>query len=171
MPHVGSNRKKGTGSIRQRSAGHYELRYYDKAAKRQAVRTFVAPRAEPGASIRAARAALATLVADVEAGRYIYARDAKPEAALDQEPQPSTKTVGNLLDEWLADCESVGRAHTTLHGYHVRAERFKAPIGDMTLQDLGARDVDQLYAVACRGHDSSRRCPPPPCTTGRAEPG
>ena len=56
MPQLGTNRKKGTGSIRERSAGHYELRYYDKATQRQAVRTFVAPRAERGASIRAARA-------------------------------------------------------------------------------------------------------------------
>ena len=109
MPQLGTNRKKGTGSIRERSAGHYELRYYDKATQRQAVRTFVAPRAERGASIRAARAALAVLVADVEAGRYVYSRDAKAEPALDPEPQPGTRTVGEVLDEWLAHCESVGR--------------------------------------------------------------
>jgi hypothetical protein len=76
MPQLGSNRKKGAGSIRERWAGHYELRYYDKATRRQAVRTFVAPRPEQGASIRAARAALAAVVTDVEAGRYVYAREA-----------------------------------------------------------------------------------------------
>ena len=99
MPQQGTNRKKGTGSIRERSAGHYELRYYDKATQRQAVRTFVAPRAERGASIRAARAALAALVADVEAGRYVYSRDAKAEPALDPEPQLGTRTVGEVLDD------------------------------------------------------------------------
>ncbi len=62
MPQLGSNRKKGAGSIRERSAGHYEFRYYDKATRRQAVRTFVAPRPEQGASIRAARATLAGTV-------------------------------------------------------------------------------------------------------------
>jgi hypothetical protein len=103
-PQLGSNRKKGTGAIRERSAGHYELRYYDKATKRQAVRTFVVPRSERGASIRA-RAALAAVVADVETGRYVYARDANPEPALDPEPQPDARTVGDVLDEWLAHCE------------------------------------------------------------------
>jgi hypothetical protein len=52
MARLGSNRNKGIGSLRERSAGHYELRYYDKLTKRQAVRTFVAPRAERSASIR-----------------------------------------------------------------------------------------------------------------------
>ena len=146
MPQLGTNRKKGTGSIRERSAGHYELRYYDKATQRQAVRTFVAPRAERGASIRAARAALAALVADVEAGRYVYSHDAKAEPALDPEAQPGTRTVGEVLDEWLAHCESVGRAHTTRHGYSIRAERFKAAIGNVAVSALGARDVDRLYA-------------------------
>ncbi len=146
MPQLGSNRKKGTGSIRERSAGHYELRYYDKATKRQAVRTFVAPRAEGGASIRAARAALAALVADVESGRYVYARDANPEPAVDPQPQPGARTVGDVLDEWLAHCESVGRAHTTRNGYRIRAERFKAAIGSVALSALGSRDVDHLYA-------------------------
>ena len=146
MPQLGSNRKKGTGSMRERSAGHYELRYYDKATKRQAVRTFVAPREERGASIRAARAALAALVADVESGRYVYARDANPEPAVDPQPQPGARTVGDVLDEWLAHCESVGRAHTTRNGYRIRAERFKAAIGSVALSALGSRDVDQLYA-------------------------
>ena len=61
MPQLGTNRKKGTGSIRERSAGHYELRYYDKATQRQAVRTFVAPRCatwrqHPGRPLSAGRA-------------------------------------------------------------------------------------------------------------------
>jgi hypothetical protein len=146
MPQLGSNRKKGTGSIRERSAGHYELRYYDKANTRQAVRTSVAPRAERGASIRAARATLAALVADVESGRYVYARDANPEPALDPEPQPDARTVGDVLDEWLAHCESVGRPYTTRHNYRIRAERFKAAIGNVALSAFGARDVGQLYA-------------------------
>ena len=117
MPQLGTNRKKGTGSIRERSAGHYELRYYDKATSGRPCERSWRPGAERGASIRAARAALAALVADVEAGRYVYSRDAKAEPALDPEPQPGTRTVGEVLDEWLAHCESVGRAHTTRHGY------------------------------------------------------
>ena len=45
MPQLGANRKKGTGSIRERSAGHYESSDTDdKATQRQAVRTFVALR-------------------------------------------------------------------------------------------------------------------------------
>ena len=40
----------------------------------------------------------------------------------------------------------VGRAHTTRHGYSIRAERFKAAIGNVALSALGPRDVDRLYA-------------------------
>jgi len=34
MPQSGSNRKKSIGSIRERSSGQYELRYYDKLTQR-----------------------------------------------------------------------------------------------------------------------------------------
>jgi hypothetical protein len=54
-----SSQRKGTGSVRERSAGHYELRVYDATTKRQVGRTYVATRAEKGAGIRAARAELA----------------------------------------------------------------------------------------------------------------
>ncbi len=53
-----ARQRKGTGSIRERSAGHYELTVYDATTKRQVVRTYVATRAEKGAGIRAARAEL-----------------------------------------------------------------------------------------------------------------
>ena len=119
MPQLGTNRKKGTESTRERSAGHYELRYYDKATQRQAVRTFVAPRAERRASIRAAHAALATLVADVEAGRYAYSRDDKAEPALDPEPPNPAPDGREVLDEWLAHC-AVGRATDPARLQHAR---------------------------------------------------
>ena len=43
-----ASRRKGTGSVRERSPGHYELRVYDAPTKRQVVRTYVAPHAEKG---------------------------------------------------------------------------------------------------------------------------
>ena len=47
----------------------------------------------------------------------------------------------------MAGALRVGRpADTTRHGYSIRAERFKAAIGNVALSALGARDVDQLYA-------------------------
>ena len=137
MPRLGSIRKKGTGSISERSAGHYGFRYYDKATKRQAVRTFVAPRAERGASIRAARAALPALVADVSPAGMSTPTMPIPS-------QRSTLTPPGRQDSW--GC--AGRVAHALrvswpcphprNGYRIRAERFKAAIGSVTLSALGS---------------------------------
>ncbi len=133
-----ASRQKGTGSIRERSPGHYELRVYVPATKRQVVRTYVAPRAEKGAGIRAARAELAKLVAEVAQGKH-DGNEAKAEG--------DGATLSYLLDQWLAQCASLGRSPTTLHGYKAKAGRIKcARIASKAVAKLTTRDVDLFYA-------------------------
>ena len=136
---TGTNRRKGTGSIRERSAGHYELRYYDKATKSQAVRTYTSPRGEKGSGIRAARAELAKLIAEVESGQFVPKRGRDVDA--------DARTVADLLDEWLKACESRDRSPTTVSGYRSEVRRIKAgPLKDKRLDKLTAHDLDSWYA-------------------------
>ena len=127
-------RQKGTGSIRERSPGHYELRVYDAATNRQVVRTYRASRPEKGAGIRAARAELAKLVAEVAEGKHRQV--------------PQRATVAELLDRWLAQREAVGRAPTTLDDYAASCRRIKATaIGTKAVVKLTTLDIDQAYAA------------------------
>ncbi len=132
-----ASRRKGTGSIRERSPGHYELRVYDAATKRQVVRTYVAPHAEKGAGIRAARAELAKLVAEVAESKQVGVRAAD---------EGQAATVFYLLDQWLAQSASLGRSPTTLHGYEAKARRIKgSTIARLAVAKLTTRDVDRFY--------------------------
>ena len=126
-------RRRGTGSIRERSPGHFELRAYNPLTGRQVTRTFRAPRPESGAGIRAARVELAKLVAEVTEGKH------------DQSGQRAT--VGELLDDWLAQRRDVGCSPTTLHDYAASARRIKAsPIGSKAVTKLTARDIELAYS-------------------------
>jgi hypothetical protein len=64
-----ASHRRGIGTIRERSPGHYELRAYNAQTRRQVTRTFCAPRAGKGSGIRAGRAELAKLVAEVADGK------------------------------------------------------------------------------------------------------
>ncbi|HXW78439.1 MAG TPA: hypothetical protein VEJ84_03020 [Acidimicrobiales bacterium] len=63
-------RQKGTGSINARSAAHDELRAYSPVTGKQVTRTVHPPRPEKRSGIRAARAELAKLVAEVAEGKH-----------------------------------------------------------------------------------------------------
>ena len=116
--------------IRERSPGRYQLRAFDKATGRQVARTFVAPRAEKGAGIRAARAELAKLRTEIAAGQH----------------SAKKATLASLLDEFIRVSEERGRAPGTLHGYRSNAGKVKAsPLGDRPLAKLTAHDLDRFY--------------------------
>ena len=82
-------RRHGTGSLQERSPGHWRLRAYNPTTGRQVTRSYTAPREEPGAGVREARKALAQLVAELDAGE-VPAHGAMG------------STLGGLLDEWLS---------------------------------------------------------------------
>ena len=63
-----SGRHRETGSIRDRSPGHHELRAYSAPTGRQVTRTLLAPRSEKGSGTRAARAELAKPVPEAPQG-------------------------------------------------------------------------------------------------------
>ncbi len=126
-------RRRGAGTIRERSPGHYELRAYNSVTGRQVTRTFHAPRPEKGSGIRGARAELAKLVAEVAEGKH------------DRDGHKAT--VAELLDDWLSQRASVGRSPTTLHDYAASARRIKASaIGTKTVARLTTRDIDLAYS-------------------------
>jgi integrase len=119
--------------MRERSPGHYELRAYNSVTGRQVTRTFHAPRPEKGSGIRAARAELAKLVTELAEGKH------------DRDGHKAT--VAELLDDWLAQRESVGRSPTTLHDYTASARRIRASaIGTKPVARLTTRDIDLAYA-------------------------
>ncbi|HUZ10734.1 MAG TPA: site-specific integrase [Acidimicrobiales bacterium] len=128
------------GTIRERSPGHYELRAYNPATKRQVTRTFTASRNEKGSGIREARRELARLVTEVADGKF----------------GGEKATLGYLLDEWLEHGESRGRSPATLHGYRSKIARIKAhPIAAKQVAKLTARDLDAFYGEMLAGGMSS----------------
>jgi integrase len=129
--------RKATPGIRERSPGHYELRAYNAATRKQIVRTYVHPgtRHESGVGIREAKKAHARLVSDIRAGKY--GERVTPD---------KIRTLGQLLDEWIDHGETRGRSPNTIHGYRVKAERIKAgPLGDMEVAKIETLDIDRYY--------------------------
>lgn len=88
-------------------------------------------RARPGSGIQEAKAELALLRAKASSG----------------DATAGTTTVGELLDRWLAHCESLGRSPTTMRGYRDIANRVVRPeLGKVRLGKLTAQQLDGLYA-------------------------
>ncbi len=128
-----SSRRGGTGSIRERSPGHYELRAYNPVTGKQVTRTFRAPRPEKGSGIRAAGAGLAKLVAEVAEGKH--------------DRDGHRATVAEVLEDWLTQRASVGRSPTTLHDYAASARRIKvSAVGTKMMARLTTRDIDLAYS-------------------------
>jgi len=121
-----------TGTIRERSPGHFELRAYNAATGKQVTRTYSHPRKEKGVGIAEAKKRLARLVCDVAEGKFRPALDPTEMVAL-----------STLLDEWIAHGETRGRSPNTLHGYKNKAARIKAsPLGGIEVAKLTPRDLD-----------------------------
>jgi integrase len=124
-----------TGTIRERSPGHFELRAYNAATGRQVTKTYAHPRKEKGIGIAEAKKQLARLVSEIAEGKYGTKVD------------PAERmTVSALLDEWIAHGETRGRSPNTLHGYRSKAARIKAgPLGRVEVAKLTTRDLDRWY--------------------------
>jgi integrase len=122
--------------MREKAPGRWELRVYvgrDPVTGRpkQISRVYTAPRREPGAGKREAAKKLAALVAEVEKGTH----------------GGSSSTLGELLDEYIAHIERMGRAPTTLYGYRrIVAKRIGPALGSKRLDKLTAHDLDRFYA-------------------------
>lgn len=59
----------------------------------------------------------------------------------------SAATVGDLLDRWLAHCESLGRSATTMQEYRRLVDKVVEPeLGKVRLSKLTAANLDRLYA-------------------------
>jgi integrase len=130
-----------TGTIRERSPGHFELRAYNAATGKQVTKTYAHPRKEKGVGIAEAKKQLARLVSDIAEGKYGAKVD------------PTEKvTLSVLLDEWIAHGETRGRSPNTLHGYRSKAVRIKAgPLGEVEVAKLTTRDLDRWYDALLAG--------------------
>jgi integrase len=135
-------RAHGTGSLKEVSPGHWKLRVRDPATSGQVYKTVIA------AGRREANRALADFNAEVRAGTFKPARAQKAEAkALAQLPQaPAERTLGQLLDEWLAHRQNLGLSPTTLRGYQRMVKHIQAdPVASKALSALEPFDLDALY--------------------------
>lgn len=135
----------GTGSIRQRGKGRYELRVYDRTTKTQRRETWAAPPPPPDATPR--QLERHERAARREAERRLAAF--VTEVAQGHAPA-SQRTVGQLLDDWLAfvksRVEKGGRSMTTYHGYEVRARKIRqSALGGVPLARLTTKTIDDTY--------------------------
>jgi hypothetical protein len=113
--------------MRERSAGHWELRAFtgnDPATGRptRATETFIGT--EKGAG-----KALSALVAKVNAGKF----------------NRSTATIGHLLDKWLEATESHQRPRTVYENKRKVEARIRPKLGSVRLSRLGADTLDAAY--------------------------
>jgi integrase len=88
------------------------------------------------AGIREARTALATMRAEVE-----------QEGGTSRRAVGNGTTVGELLDRYIAHCESQDRSPTTVHEYRRLAEQVLKPaLGTIRVENLDHDHLDRLYA-------------------------
>jgi integrase len=108
----------------ERSPGTWRLRVYIKETGEQVQRTFKGNRTAAGE-------ALAKLQTEVEEGKFDHTK----------------ATVGELLDKWLEQLETVRqRRPSTLLGYKRKIEHDIRPaLGSIALAKLDAADLDDLY--------------------------
>lgn len=129
-----ARRQQGSGTVRERSPGHWELRVYDARRKAQVVHTVVADPSSPRRKgiPRAVQRALDELKAEVAAGKAL--------------PKRGQRTLSELLEAFIAHRESVGRSPTTTYSYRVKARRIAGtPLGKVAVATLTAHDLDREY--------------------------
>lgn len=113
--------------MRERSPGNWQLRVFegtDPVSGKKRYRT----RAFQGGK-RAASKELAKFVAEVDGGAIA----------------PTRKTVGALLDEWLAHIEHLGRSPSTLYNYRRLVEQLPEGFKSQQLAKVTPKLVDDLY--------------------------
>lgn len=83
-----------------------------------------------------AQAALTELLAAHQSGTFVA---------------PSRMPIRDFIEPWLAGLENQGRRPTTLLGYRKALEGYLLPrLGNVSLQELRASDLDSLYADLLR---------------------
>lgn len=115
------------GSMRERSPGNWQLRVFggtDPVSGKKTYRT----RSFQGGK-RAAQKELARFVAEVDGGAVA----------------PTRKTVGALLDEWLAHIEHLGRSPSTLYNYRRLVEQLPEGFKSQQLAKVTPKLIDDLY--------------------------
>ena len=130
------------GSLRERSPGYWQLRVFEgtdplTGKKRYRTRYF-------NGGKRAAQRQLALLLAEVDGGVVA----------------PAAKSVGVLLDEWLAHIEHLGRSPSTLYNYRRLVEQLPHGFRSQPLAKATPKLVDDLYRHLARSAAASR----PPCS-------
>ena len=143
-PRGGPRRQRGSGSMRERSPGVWELAVVHgvdgDGRPRRAMRTF------RGQAIEASKA-LAAFV--VELGK-----DGMPERS----PRRGGMTVADLVQEYWLYAESQGRAHSTLVAYRDVYKHWVAPpLGHLRADRVSQRDLDRSFgAMRTAGQSHSR---------------
>jgi hypothetical protein len=124
------------GTKTEIAPGVWRLRVYagrhENDTPIQLSKTVRAPGSSPkmGAGTRLADRELAQLIAKVDGGRV----------------GSGSKTLGELLDQWIAHCAAIGRSPTTLKKYKQIVEAVVRPeLGKVRLSVLSARHLDRLY--------------------------
>jgi hypothetical protein len=113
--------------MRERSAGHWELRAFTgndpvTGKPTRATQTFIGTE-------KAAGKALSALVAKVNADKF----------------SRSTATVGQLLDKWLEATEPHQRPRTVYENKRKIEARIRPKLGSVRLGKLGADTLDAAY--------------------------
>jgi integrase len=129
--------------MREIRPGVWRLRVYAGRGPRgspiQITRTVIGDEGRPGGGIRKARSELAKMRSNVAKGQA----------------HTGTETVGELLDRWLAHCESNHLSPTTMRKYRSIAENVVRPeLGQVRLSKLTAGHLDRLYAkLTAKGNE------------------
>ncbi len=113
--------------MRERSPGNWQLRVFEgtdpvSGKKRYRTRSFQGGK-------RAASKELTRFVAAVDGGAVA----------------PTRKTVGALLDEWLAHIEHLGRSQSTLYNYRRLVEQLPDGFKSQQLATVTPKLIDDLY--------------------------
>ncbi|MGU3650605.1 site-specific integrase [Mycolicibacterium sp. A43C] len=85
---------------------------------------------------REARAALDAIRGHVAQGTYV---------------QPTTRTVSDACDDWIAGKRAANLKRSTLHGYEEKLSVVKAELGHIEVQKLTKRNVDDLVVALRAG--------------------
>ena len=122
-------RAKGGGSVRQRTKGSFELRYYGppdiSGARQRIYETFRGSRREAERELR-------ERVGDVETGTYI---------------EKSAETLSEFLWRWLETYVVTNTRPRTQQGYKTNIRRISNYIGAIPVQNLRPQHVQKMYAT------------------------
>lgn len=143
-PPARPRRQRGSGSMRERSPGVWELAVvhgvHADGRPHRALRTFRGPAVE-------ASKVLAAFVVELD-------KEGMPERSA----RRGGLTVDDLVQEYWVYAESQGRAHSTLVAYRdVYKHWVRPPLGDLRAERVSQRDLDRAFgAMRTAGQSHSR---------------